>query len=294
GSLFKETWTASWSPRVEDALIDLNLYGDSVEAAATAKLREALAEEAGNAGRMCQRLLEAVNMDLPDLVSHAEEVCGQAIDTDDRFVSLSLALSHLAVLERFAAHRGLRRDTLEGLIARCFDRACFALGHAISVPDDQQAGVVTALQGVVEMVLRGGENLGLDRALFVEQVRRAGEEAPGPFLPGAVLGALAGLRESTAEALAAEVAGLARGLVDEMVTAGDLIDGILAVSRTSILLGADALIAAVDELVRAAAWEPFLTMLPRLRAAFERLHERDRDSLAHRVALRYGLAQAED
>jgi len=60
------------------------------------------------------------------------------------------------------------------------------------------------------------------------------------------------------------------------------------------LLGADALIAAIDELLRAAAWEPFLTMLPRLRAAFERLNERDRDSLAHRVALRYGLTQAEE
>jgi hypothetical protein len=79
-----------------------------------------------------------------------------------------------------------------------------------------------------------------------------------------------------------------------MVTAGDLLDGILAVSRTSILLGAGALVGAVDELLRAADWDAFLTMVPRLRAAFDRLHAAQRDSLAARVAERYGLADAEE
>jgi Family of unknown function (DUF5682) len=77
-----------------------------------------------------------------------------------------------------------------------------------------------------------------------------------------------------------------------MVTAGDLLDGMLAVSRTSILLGADALVAAVDDLLQAAEWEPFLVMLPRLRAAFERLSNGHRDSLAQTVAKRYGLTSA--
>ncbi len=77
-----------------------------------------------------------------------------------------------------------------------------------------------------------------------------------------------------------------------MVTAGDLLDGMLAVSHTSILLGADALIGAVDDLLMAADWEPFLVMLPRLRAAFERLPNARRDSLAATVAQRYGLRSA--
>src|SRR5690606_8523307 len=75
-------------------------------------------------------------------------------------------------------------------------------------------------------------------------------------------------------------------------TAGDLLDGVLAVSRTSIMVGADALIGAVDELLRSADWDAFLLMLPKLRGAFERLHERQRDSIALRVAERYGLKEA--
>jgi hypothetical protein len=114
-----------------------------------------------------------------------------------------------------------------------------------------------------------------------------------PFLRGVFLGTLTELRELTPEGLAAELSALARAPADRLVTAGDFLDGVLAVSRTSILLGADALVGAVDELLRAAGWEDFLVMLPRMRAAFERLHERQRDSLAECVAARYGLAGAE-
>jgi hypothetical protein len=136
GALFRETWSVCWSPRVEDALVELNLYGDTVEAAAVARLRERLAQEAGHAGTTCRRLVEAVEMDLPDLVSQAREVCGRAIDADDRFTSQAEALGCLTVLDRHAAHRQLRREVLGELIERCFDRAVFALSGAMSAPDD--------------------------------------------------------------------------------------------------------------------------------------------------------------
>src|SRR5262249_34858101 len=132
-----------------------------------------------------------------------------------------------------------------------------------------------------------------DRALFVENVRKAAELSTVPFLRGAFLGMLTELRDMTAEALAAEVSALARAPVEKMVTAGDFLDGVMAVSRMSILIGADALIGALDELLRAASWDAFLVMVPRLRAAFERLHDRQRDSLAARVAERYGLEEKE-
>jgi hypothetical protein len=78
-----------------------------------------------------------------------------------------------------------------------------------------------------------------------------------------------------------------------MTTAGDFLDGILAVSRTSLLVHADDLVEALDDLLRAADWDPFLVMLPRLRAAFERLHRHQRDSVAANVAERYGLKKGQ-
>jgi hypothetical protein len=291
GTLFREDWQLKWDPKTEPALIEQNLYGDSVESAALNRLREAIAAAGANAGATCDRLVRAVDMDLPDLVGIAEEAAGRAVDTDPAFPSLAEALRHLAVLDRYASFRGLRREAVEGLLTRCYDRACFALPGSTAVPEEEQKGVVDGLVSVAD-ILQRAEAGRYDRVLFAEATRRAARESPVPFLRGAFLGLLCEIRELPAEALAAEVAGLAGAAPDLMITAGDLLDGMLAVSRTSILLGADALVGAVDDLLKAADWEPFLVMLPRLRAAFERLSRAQRDSLAGTVAKRYGLGSA--
>jgi hypothetical protein len=293
GAIFREKWHLKWDPKTEPALIEKNLYGETIESAAISRLREAIASAGANAAATCDRLLRAVDMDLPDLVSVAGQAAGAAIDADPAFPSLAEALRHLAVLDRYASFRGLRRDVLEQLLTRCYDRACFALPASAAAPDDEQKRVVEGLVSVAD-ILQRAERGRYDRALFAQAAQRAANESPAPFLRGAFLGLLCEIRELGVETLAAEVAGLAGAATELMVTAGDLLDGMLAVSRTSIMLGADALIAAVDDLLAAAEWEPFLVMLPRLRAAFERLSRAQRDSLAGTVAKRYGLGSAAD
>jgi hypothetical protein len=95
------------------------------------------------------------------------------------------------------------------------------------------------------------------------------------------------------EALADELSAYARGGTEQQVVAGDFLQGVLRVSKTAILLGATALVRAVDELLRTAQGDTFLCIVPRLRAAFETLHERQRDSLALNVAELYGLKESE-
>ena len=52
------------------------------------------------------------DMDLPNLIREVEDACSKAIDNDGRFVSLSQALTHLTVIDRYAVYRNLRRDFL--------------------------------------------------------------------------------------------------------------------------------------------------------------------------------------
>jgi hypothetical protein len=231
-------------------------------------------------------------MELPEMVSHVEQLCQRAIDEETRFVSLSQALHWLRVIERHATYRNLRRELLGDLIRRAYDRACFAVPDVANVPEDQQQEVISSLLTVSDLVLRdtSGE---FDRQLFAQHVRSAAMLSDVPFLRGVFQGLLAELGVIPPEELAAELEALARAPVEQMATAGDYLDGIMAVSRTSILLGADALIAAIDQLLRATPWETFLVMLPRMRAAFERLHARQVESIADRVAQRYGLVEKE-
>ena len=182
GTIFRENWQLKWDPKTEPALIEQNLYGDTVESAALARLREAMAQAGTNAGQTCERLLQAVDMDLPDLVQAAEDACGRAIDSDPSFVSLAAALHHLGILDRYAVFRGLRRDVLEELLTRCYDRACFALPDSAAVPDEEQKGVVNALVTVAEVVQRADADR-YDRPLFAEAARRAGERIAGAISP---------------------------------------------------------------------------------------------------------------
>ena len=279
-----------WSPKLEAALIERNLHGDTVEAAATTLLAESLGACASEAGPACRRLVQAVNMDLPRLVAEAEQMTGHAIDHDDRFHSLADALTSLLLLERYAAYRSMGKQRLAELLARCFDRACFALPEAASAPPESWDDVIEGLLALAEPVVQRSD---LDAELFAAHVQRAAAVSTMPLLRGAFLGVLAEMRRLKPDELAAELSAYARGGPDQQVVAGDFLQGMLRVSRTAILFGATSLVKAVDELLRAAEGETFLSIIPRLRAAFEALHERQLDSLAVHVAELYGLKESD-
>jgi hypothetical protein len=289
-SIFKEQWRLKWSPKLEATLIERNLHGDTIETAATTLIADSLGANAHEAGTACRRLVQAVDMDLPRLIAQAEEMTGHAIDHDDRFHSLADAMTSLMLLERYAAYRSLGKDRLEDLLRRCFDRACFAVPEVASVPPEDWEQVIQGLLALAEPVVQRND---LDADLFAAHVERAAKISTMPFLRGAFLGVLTEMRRMKPEALAAELTAYARGGVDQQVVAGDFLQGVLRVSKTAILLGATSLVAAVDELLRAAEGETFLNLVPRLRAAFETLHERQRDSVAGHVAELYGLKESE-
>jgi len=291
-TLFREKWILSWSPKVESQLIEKNLYGDTIEAAAIAQLEEDVAKEQRHAGATCKRLLDAVAMQVPQLVQRLEGAAGQAIDEDRHFASQCDALVHLLVLNRLAIQRDLGRPAIEELAGRAYTRACLAIADLGAIPVDQQEVTMAHLKSLAEAVLGG--DLELDRALFTEQVTAAALAATVPFMQGAFAGVLAELRVIDPADLAKRVAAFATSQPDKMVLAGEFLDGAFAVSKTSMLLGADALVGAIDELLRAAPWDHFMTLLPKVRRAFERLHERQRLAFADRVATRYGLAAAEE
>jgi hypothetical protein len=292
GTVFREVWHLKWSPKIETELTEQSLYGDTVESASLARLREELARHGDSAGRIARALAEALDMDLPTLADEIERACGRAIGQDPRFISLSEAMAHLQVLQRHLAYRQ-RRSSLDALVEQCFDRACFSLPEAASAPENEQEAVVDGLRVLSEALLgNGGDRL--DKDVLVQHVRDAAAASTVPFLRGAFLGMLAELRAVPPEDTARAVAAYAQAPRDRMVTAGEFLDGLLAACRTSLLLGAEHLVDAVDALLLAADQEAFLIMLPRMRAAFERLHERQRLTLADRVARRYDLKEGEE
>lgn len=287
-TMFAERWSLAWSPKLEDALIEKNLYGDSVEAAAVSLLEEELARDETHAGRACERLVRSLNMQLPGMWMRLEQACGAAIDEDQRFDSLADAVVALLLLHRHGGRSQLAEQALQTLLERAYGRACFLIPDVANVADDEQAATIRGLQALAEALL-GTFADGLDKDVFVSNLQSALAVSTTPFLQGAFQGLLVEIRAAPGEALADAVRAFARARADVLVQAGPWLDGVMAVSKTSILLGAQALVIAVDDLLRAADGDAFKTLLPQVRHAFERLHERQRDSLASHVAEHYGL-----
>jgi len=262
-----------------------------VEAAALARLDDGLAS-ATSAADVTSRLLDALKMDLPGMVTRLEAVAGTAIDTDTRLPSLGRAITNLSILQQHARRRSLRTDILSELVDRGFARACFALPQAANVPAEEHADVVAAIRSLGELML-GERGAHLDRELLVTSVQAAYADSKSPYLRGALSGVLTELRVQTPGELGAQLSAFARERPEVLVTCGDFLAGMLATSRTALLLGADEVVAAIDELLRTAAWEDFLVLLPKARGAFHDLHDRARVSLADRVAVKYGLRAEE-
>lgn len=293
GTLFREQWTLAYSPRVEDALVEKTLYGDTIEAAALALLEEQLAASGRHAGLACRRLVEAVAMDLPALVVRLEAAAGHAVDEDKQFGSLCDALVHLHLLDQLSAQRKLARDVIAELVRRCFAHACFEIPNVASVPAEDQEPTIAHLKSLAEAVQgAAGEAGALDRDLFVENVTAAALATTVPFMQGAFAALLSEMRAVDPADLARRVAAFARARPDTMVLAGEFLDGAFAVAKTSILLGAGELVGAIDELIRTATWDQFVVLLPRVRHAFERLHDRQRLTFSERVAESYGIKEA--
>ncbi|HWO24098.1 MAG TPA: DUF5682 family protein [Kofleriaceae bacterium] len=293
GTLFREQWTLAYSPSIEDALVEKTLYGDTVEAAALALLEEQLAASGHHAGIACRRLVEAIDMDLPALIVRLEAAAGHAIDEDKQFGSLCEALVHLLVLDRLAGQRRLTRDVIAELVRRCFAHACFVIPNVASVPAEDQEPTIAHLKSLAEAV-QGSDSGGpqaLDRDLFVENVTAAALATTVPFMQGAFAALLSEMRAVDPADLARRVAAFARARPDTMVLAGEFLDGAFAVAKTSILLGAGELVTAIDELIRTASWDQFVVLLPRVRHAFERLHDRQRGTFSERVAETYGIKE---
>ena len=287
--LFRERWRLCWDAGIEAALIERSLDGDTVAAAALTALARALAQTGFDAAASCRLLQGALAMDLPQMLGQAQAHCAQALDLDSRFTGLVDALTTLRVIERSVVGAQTARADIARLIERAWDRACFSLPEIAAAPRDQHPPVIDALKALAEVALTREE---VDADLYANCVRSAAEQTTQAELRGAFLAMLVEIRRLDASVLASEIAGYADAAPQQQLLAGDYLHGVLAVSTTAVMVGASALVAALDRLLGNADSEVFLGMLPRLRAAIEQLHPRHRDAFAAEVARHLGLVDA--
>jgi hypothetical protein len=276
---FHELWVLRWRPELSVALIEANVWGNTVEAAATSRLRH-LAQDA-DLPRLTALLDAAILARLPgDAVDHLLGLVRDRAASADAG-HLMEALPPLAQVARYGDVRGTEASSVLPVVDALFERALVSLPGACAALDDdaarEMAGSIGRVEGCVNLLDRPGmadrwravlrplaENDGvhsLVRGWCCRLLLDAGT------LDENGLHRLAGLALSPAvpaPQAAAWVEGVLRG------------SGMVLLQRTGLWRALDGWLAGLDP-------DTFVTLLPLIRRAFSDFEPAERRAMGEKV-----------
>lgn len=284
-----EHWTVQFVPEVEAELVEHAPLGVTIEDVAAALVAKACAEAEGRSSELALQLLRALLMGLHRTVERLVPRLAAAMLADDDVISLLDAGRLLRTVLR--GRERLSASLVEGLpqLARqALLQGALRLTRLASFGPDRLSDVLAALSALLDVTLTEPE-LAPDRELVIAHAEAAREAARHGARAPAVLGALDGFLLQIGRTDAAAVGRALSGFRGRADGVGAYLEGVLATARQA-LLGESALLEALLEHVRGAAWQDFLAALPSLRRAMTRLSPRETEAVAARAAALLGLS----
>jgi hypothetical protein len=277
---FKERWRLQWQPEFAVAVIEAGLWGNTVEAAAAARTRDA-ADHAADLPGLTGLLETALLADLPEVVEHVmSRVQSEAALASD-VTHLMGALPPLASVLRYGNVRqtdtAMVAHAVAGLVARIaisLPGACGSLNaEAAAAMDSHIVGAHTAIA-----LLQNPDHQATWNATLARLVDQ-------PGLHGLIAGRCCRLLLELGAIDAPEAArrlSLALSTASEPAQASAWIEGLLKGSGL-LLLHDEILWDVIDQWVTALHGETFTSLLPLLRRTFATFPAPERRQMGARV-----------
>ncbi|WP_437224081.1 DUF5682 family protein [Planctomicrobium sp. SH661] len=287
-STFHEVWKLEWQPEFAITLIEANIWGNTLEAAATARLIHR-AERSGSLQEMSTDLDAAIHAELsavfPVLIQKIQSTA--AVNTD--VLQLMEALPSLAQVVRYGNVRGSDTAQLQPVLAEMVARVCVGLPSACAaVDDDLAARLITGMtkteqaldlmqvqeltdefRGRLQQLARGDDH-GLIRGWATRSLLEA-QLLDGQELEELTSHALSAVNETPQAA--AWIQGFLQG------------SGLLLIHQETVWRVMDRWLAGLQETV-------FIEMLPVLRRAFSSFSHAERRQMGETVKQFQGESQA--
>jgi hypothetical protein len=276
---FHEVWTLQWRPELSLALIEANVWGNTVEAASASRVRE-LAETA-DLPRLSALLDAAILARLPEsAVGHLlGRVRDNAASADVR--GLMDALPPLARVARYGDVRGTAAASVLPVIDVLFERALVSLPGACTSLDDDAA------REMAESIAAGEECVNLlDRSGMYEKWRTvlgplAENESVNALIRGWCCRLLLEAGSLDEEELL-RLAGLSLSPAAPATEAAAWVEGVLRGSGL-VLLHQTGLWMALDGWLTGLDPETFTSLLPLVRRAFSDFEPAEKRAMGERV-----------
>lgn len=277
---FHELWELRWTPEIEVQIVEVSVWGTTVESAAGARARHD-ADAAADLDTLAELLDRAILAALPDAIERLlTRVQAQAaVSADVR--RIMAALTPLARISRYGDVRGTPAERLLPVIDALFERIVVGLPGACASLDDAAAGeMVEAIGHVRESiaVLDRSDQKAEWCAVLLKLLEWDG-------IHGLVRGWCCRLLvelQVLDDAEIARRASLALSPANPAGHAAAWLEGLLKGSGL-VLLHHDGLWAALDRWLAGLSVDVFTEMLPLVRRAFSGFQPAERRSMGEKV-----------
>lgn len=273
---FRETWSLEWKPEYAVAVIDASRWGNTVQAAATARV---LDDTAGLAG-VTRGIEAALVADLPAAMPELLRLLDQRAAAETDVAQLLEALPELVNAHRYGDVRGTDTGRLGDVVEALLGRACAGLPTAVGgLAPEEGARYRRLIDAATAAVGLLGEE---PRALWHSTLRGLlkRHDLPG-LLAGRLVRLLFDAGELTVEDVAERLSlALSGGHPPKEQAAWA--EGVLA-GNALLLLHTPSLLRVIDAWLIGLSGEQFTDVLPVVRRAFGGWEPPERQALALRV-----------
>lgn len=308
-NLMREIWKYKWSAQVNAALIDVSVYGATVEEAAIGTVKEELKKEL-SAGAGAILLTRVFEMGLEEQLQPVYDRAHELILKDTDFYSIAEALKSLLMMEELGNLYGSRMEFGELIQIGC-RRLITLLPAMTRIKDEDLPQCMNALKLLYQVTgrrrsgrkedadnrpggggaehaddLPGGDRQ--ERETYFETLEKMTQDGE---IHAGLNGCIQGIFYGSGRRDAGEVEKVCRGYLtgtrEQLFRTAQFFKGLFFTARDLVFIG-DEFVRMLDEFYGRVSEEEFMELLPELRMAFAWFTPREIDKIAQAAAGLHG------
>lgn len=285
-NLMREIWKYKWNAQVNAALIDVSVYGATIEECASGLVKEELKKDL-SARDSALLLTQVFEMGLREQLGPVYDRVQELMLQDTDFYSLADGVKSLMMMEELAGlyGSGLKPGRLIHLGCR---KLVTLLPSMVRIKDEDLGRCMNALKLLYQLTGREGDSFGTEREGFfdaLDRMCRDGQIHPG--LNGCIHGILYGSGRETAREVEQTCRGYLGGTGEQLFCTVQFFKGLFFTARDLVFIGEEFL-KMLDEFYGSVSEDEFMELLPELRMAFTYFTPRETDKIAAMAAGLHG------
>lgn len=282
-NLIREVWKYKWNTQVSAALIDVSVYGGTVEEAAVSMTKQRLGQEmdAGTGAMLLTQVFEmGLDVQMEPVYQRVHELLLQEAD----FYSLTKALQYFLDMQRL---QGLYRTylQLDELTVMCCQKLITCLPSMTRIRDEDSEKCMNACKLLYQIT--GHEYRSLQEAFFEALAAMGQDTELHPGLDGCIHGILYGSGRETAEDVAGACRSYLTGTHDQLLKTARFFRGLFYTARDLVFIGSQ-FTEMLDHFLGSVEGPEFMELLPELRMAFGYFTPGEIDRIAAMAARLHG------